>query len=68
MVFFVAPQRHDCVFNEGLQSHPPPCAFCVLFRCSEAATSNLAPLQMARAFVMFGIQSLYPTAVNLEHT
>lgn len=25
--FFMAPQRHDCVFNEGLQSYPPPCAF-----------------------------------------
>lgn len=39
-----------------------------LFRCNGAVTSNLACLQMARVFVMFGIKSLSPTAVNLECT
>ena len=54
--FFMALQRHDCTFNEGLQSRTPPCAFCAFFGCSEAATGNLAPLQMARAFVMLGVK------------
>lgn len=41
------------------------CVLC-LFRCNEAATSNLARLQMAPAFVMFGIKSLSSTVVNFK--
>lgn len=49
-------RRDMTVFSMRAYSHTRRHVHLCLFRCSEAETSNLASLQMAQAFVMFGIK------------
>lgn len=63
--FFTPAQRHDCIFNERLQSHAPPCAFCAFLGATKQRLAIWLVFRWHRP-LLCSVESLSLTDVHLE--